>query len=62
MRAHPNNWNFDEPEEFKPIEPVGLKIINHPKLEQWQKQGYAKQERDGLWLHYTAVCELLKRT
>lgn len=41
------------------IRPTGLRIINHPKLEQWIKRGQARQEPDGLWLHYAVVCTLL---
>ncbi len=42
----------------RPIEPVG-KALN-PYLARWKQQGYASQESDGLWLHYTAVCEVLR--
>ena len=43
-----------------PIEPVGAKILNHPDFQKWFKQGYASQEPDGLWLHYTAICSVLR--
>jgi len=47
--------------ELRPIKPVGEQIINHPHLQVWFDTGYAKQMPDGLWLHYSAVCELLGR-
>ena len=41
------------------INPIGKLIIDHSKLQQWTDQGYAQQRTTGLWLHYTAICELL---
>lgn len=49
-------------EQFAPITPTGSQIINSPKFSRWQEQGYASQESDGLWLHYTAICDLLRDT
>lgn len=44
----------------KPIRPIGLNIIQHPKLNEWIVRGQASQESDGLWLHYSVVCTLIR--
>lgn len=46
---------------FSEIKPAGEKIINDPRLNEWLAKGQAKQESDGLWLHYAVVCTLLKK-
>jgi hypothetical protein len=45
----------------RPIAPVGSKILDHPKFNLWLQQGYAVQKDNGLWLHYSVVCELLRK-
>lgn len=46
-------------QEFREIRPVGDRILGHHAFARWERQGYAKQLDDGLWLHYTVICTLL---
>lgn len=45
---------------FEEIRPMSLYIIHHPLFKQWENNSYVKQLDDGLWLHYTVVCTLLR--
>lgn len=42
------------------IKPAGLFLLKHPQLPLWEKTGQAEQREDGLWIHYAAICTLLR--